>query len=86
MTKLPLFHNSNTSKGLMDIIGGLPVASLANLDALDLEDRLMGGRNYFQNRSFTNAHQDVNVYSDLFRDYIVRYSGSSIDVHIKPSK
>ena len=82
MQKLPLFHSSSRP-GLMNIIDEIDSSNIARLDARDLEKALMGKENYFQDNSFTNVHQSVNVYSNLFKEYIVRYSGSSIDVHIK---
>ena len=82
MKKLPLFHSIHP-EGLMNIIADLPKELVANINAVDLEKKLMGKINYFQENSFTNAHQSVNIYSDLFKDYIVKYSNSSIDVHIK---
>ena len=85
MKKLPLFHSTNP-EGLMNIIANLPKEFVANINAVDLEKKLMGKKNYFQENSFTNAHQSVNIYSDLFKDYIVKYNNSSIDVYIKAQK
>jgi hypothetical protein len=82
MKKLPLFH-SIQPQGLMNIIADLPNEYVANINAVDLEKKLMGKVNYFQENTFTNAHQSVNIYSDLFKNYIVKYSNTSIDVHIK---
>ncbi|NTS42995.1 AAA family ATPase [Flavisolibacter sp. BT320] len=83
MRKLPLFYGSQPP-GLMNIIQSLPYDCVATLKAEDLERKLMGINHYFQNNSFTNTHQSVNVYSDLFKEYIVRYNNSSLDVHLKP--
>ncbi|RYE58611.1 MAG: hypothetical protein EOP48_03160, partial [Sphingobacteriales bacterium] len=67
MRKLPLFHSNQEPQGIMTIINSLPPGYVANLNAIDLERKLTGKPNYFQNNSFTNTHQSVNVYSDLFK-------------------
>lgn len=82
-TNLRLFHQ-RFHNSLLDIIQQLPSDSVADLDAGQIEKAIMGSVDYFQQNSFTNLHQDVNIYSDLFKNYIVKVNGSAIDIHIKP--
>ncbi|RYY50611.1 MAG: hypothetical protein EOO06_03390 [Chitinophagaceae bacterium] len=84
MRKLPLFHSSGEKPGIMTLINSLPPDCVAYLNAEDLEKQLMGHAKYFQNRSFTNAHQSVNIYSDQFKEYIIRFDRSSLDVQLMP--
>ncbi len=79
---LTLFHESFPNS-LLSIIKELPQDTVSYLDAVDLEKKIMGKENYFQKNSFTNLHQSVNIYSDLYKDYIVKLSKSAIDVHLK---
>ncbi|MCK7556369.1 Upf1 family helicase [Chitinophaga sedimenti] len=82
MAKLPLFHSAEFP-GLMNIIDSLPADMVAHIDARDLEAKLMGSKTYFQENSFTNVHQNINVYGDSYKDYIIRHSSSSLDLQIK---
>jgi hypothetical protein len=79
---LPLFSKTE-SGGILNIIEHLPVEQVAHLEAGKIERALMGKPDFFQKHSLTNAHQDVNIYSDLLKDYIVRVSGNALDIHFK---
>lgn len=83
MNRLPLF-DLHRRGSLLSIIKELPEEFVADLKATALEAQLMGAHHYFTENSFVNAHQNVNVYGDLYKDYIVRYSNSAVDIHIKP--
>ena len=80
--KLRLFHESYPDS-LLKIIQQLPQNMVANLEARQIEKTILGRANYFQENSFTNVHQDVNIYSDLYKDYIVKVNKDAIDIHLK---
>lgn len=82
LSSLDLIHQ-NHPNSLLSIIEGLPRSSVSYIDASILEEKIMGNEDFFQKNSFTNVHQSVNIYSDLYKDYIVRVSGNAIDIHIK---
>lgn len=56
---------------------------ISEISANLIERSLMGTEGYFERNSFTNAHQNVNVYGEPEVDYMVRLGGSAIDVHWK---
>ena len=68
MQKMPLLHSSSRP-GLMNIIDEIDSNNNARLDARDLVKALMGKEKYVQDNSFTNMHQSVNVYSNLFKGW-----------------
>jgi len=80
--KLRFFHESFPNS-LLEIIQHLPQNMVANLEAGQIEKAIMGKSNYFQEHSFTNVHQDVNIYSDLYKDYIIKVNEEAIDIHLK---
>lgn len=83
MNRLKLFDLHNPGS-LLSIIRELPKEWVAELKAEDLESQLMGKHRFFTENSFVNAHQNVNVYGDFYKDYMVRYSTSAVDIHIRP--
>jgi hypothetical protein len=82
LSSLNLIHEKHPNS-LLSIIKELPDNSVSYIDASELEKKIMGKKDFFQKNSFTNIHQTVNIYSDLYKDYIVRVSGNALDIHIK---
>ncbi|HRG23929.1 MAG TPA: AAA domain-containing protein [Chitinophagaceae bacterium] len=80
--RLDLIHE-NYPGSLLRIIKSLPKEVVAYMNSNDLERKIMGKADYFQKNSFTNVHQNVNIYSELIKDYIVKVSGNALDIHIK---
>ena len=84
--KLELLHK-RYSNSILDIVNlSKPKDQVAIIKASVLEKALMGTEKYFEKNSFTNAHQSVNVYGEPELDYMVRLSGSAIDIHWKNKK
>lgn len=54
---------------------------LAILDSAELEFKLKGKRNYFEENSFSTAHQKVNIYGKPELPFMIRMNGNSLDVH-----
>lgn len=79
---LKLIHEAHEGS-LLRIINELPKQSVAQLNAKEIEKKLMGVADYFATNSFTNVHQTVNVYGEPEMDYMVRLSGNAIDIHWK---
>ena len=82
MNRLKLFDLHNPGS-LLSIIRELPKEWVAELKAEDLESQLMGKHRFFTENSFVNAHQNVNVYGDFYKDYMVRYSNEISEVLVK---
>lgn len=83
LSSLDLFHQSH-SNSLLSIIKELPGDSVAYLEASDIEKKIMGKSDFFQKNSLTQVHNDVNIFSDLYKDYhIVKVNGKALDIHLK---
>jgi superfamily I DNA and/or RNA helicase len=82
LSSLNLIHEKHNNS-LLSIIKDLPANSVSYLDASQIEKKIMGKKDFFQKNSFTNIHQTVNIYSDLYKDYMVKVSGNALDIHIK---
>ncbi len=61
---------------------GLNVRDIT-IDARLVEIELFGQDGYFERNTFTNIHQDVNVYHNPEMKYIVRFGINAVDLQIK---
>lgn len=54
-----------------------------SLESCKVEKLLFGREGYFEQNTFTNIHQDVNVYHIPHMKYTVRFGNNAIDLQIK---
>jgi len=54
---------------------------LAVIESSDIEHKLMGNTKFFEMKSFSTAHQKVNIYGKPDLPYMIRLNESSLDVH-----
>ena len=87
---LIMFIPDDDSKGL----NGLPLVNrliqlaketdpsmLAIMHSSELEHKLTGDDKFFQMKSFSTAHQKINVYGKPDLPYVIRINEKSLDVH-----
>ncbi|MFL5787155.1 MAG: AAA domain-containing protein [Flavisolibacter sp.] len=58
-----------------------PLDRLSILSAKDLEENLMGQQQFFSTKTFSTAHQKVNVYGKPDLPYMIRLNEKALDVH-----
>ena len=53
----------------------------SEIKSSDIEKKIMGATKYFENKSFTTAHQKVNIYGKPDLPYIIKLNENSLDIH-----
>ncbi len=66
---------------LISLVEAAPKELCAFIDSKDLEEKLMGKPHFFEDNTFSSAHQKVNIYGLPQMPYTIRLSDDSVDVH-----
>jgi hypothetical protein len=68
-------------QNLLSIIYSLPKSEWCELNAWDIEPKLLPSENFIADHSFITSHQNVNIYGKPLYPYFIRICNSSVDVH-----
>ena len=68
-------------QSLLTIIHSLPEDQWCELQAHDIERKILPAHGYIEDNSFITAHQNVNVYGKPLHPFFIRICNNAVDVH-----
>lgn len=70
-------------KKLLAIVYALPKEQWCEFSAGEIEQKLMKQKYYFEEKTFTTSHQEVNVYLQPQLPYVIRLADNAVDIHLE---